>query len=273
MVAVAVVGACEVVLPPETATPNPFSGPTVEASPTLFPLPPTNVSFDEEVYEGISDPTAAALAPGAALPPIAVGTAAPRDSGQAVQITALDGSLLVGLLYQTPDQVRLPGVLLLGPEGADWGDFPSRLYLSGFTVLVMPLRGTEALLDFAAMIQSLSSGLADPAALAVIGTERGADIALLGCAGEPLCDTVVLLSPSDDGALVKAMNAFNPRPLMLAASGDDPVSFPAAEALQGAARGEMLFQPFESAGRGLEMLARRPDLGDLMIAWLKRQLS
>jgi hypothetical protein len=267
------VAACEVVIPPETATPNPFSGPTVEASPTLFPIPPTNVSVDEEFYAGVSDPTAAALAPGAALPPLVMGTPAPRDSGQAVQITALDGSLLVGLLYQTLDQVRLPGVLLLGPEEADWDDFPSRLYLAGFTVLVMPLREPEPLLDFPAMIQSLSSGLADPAALAVIGTERGADIALLGCAGDTLCDTVVLLSPSDDPALVNAMNAFNPRPLMLAASGDDPLSFPAAQALQQAARGEVLFQPFESAGRGLEMLARRPDLGDLIIAWLKRQLS
>jgi len=258
-----------------TFTPTPartLSGPTLEATDTLALPTPTDVLFDEIEYEGQNDPTAAAMAPQSALPPLAVGTqpSAP-DLPVNVEITAFDGVLLPGVMFPSLD--RRPGVLLLASTLDEWGDFPSRLHNAGFTLLLMTVREGTPLLDFSLMMQALSSGDADPASLAVIGAGRGADIALLGCAGDLLCDTMVLLSPSGDSALLNAMPAINPRPLMLVASEDDSTSYSSIQALQTAASGEVLFQPFTSAGIGTQMLTNRPDLGDLIIAWLNRQIG
>lgn len=258
-----------------TFTPTPartLSGPTLAPTDTLVLENPTDVLFDEIEYEGQNDPTAAAMAPQSALPPLAVGTqpGAP-DLPVNVEITAFDGVLLPGVMFPSVD--RRPGVLLLASTLDEWGDFPSRLHNAGFTLLLMTVREGTPLLDFSLMMQALSSGDADPASLAVIGAGRGADIALLGCAGDLLCDTMVLLSPSGDSALLNAMPAINPRPIMLVASEDDSTSYSSIQALQTAASGEVLFQPFTSAGIGTQMLTNRPDLGDLIIAWLNRQIG
>jgi hypothetical protein len=274
LITLVILAACDPTFPTPTPLP-PLTGPTLPASPTIFPRQPTDIPFDipyDGYYEGSNDPTAAALAPGEALPPLHVGTPAPRDSGQTVAITAQDGAQLAGMLYQSLDGVRLPGVLLLSPKVADWGAFPRKLYAAGFTVLAMDLR-EQGLLDFQVMLRALSSGEADPASLAVIGAGAGADITLLGCAGDLLCDTAILLSPSSNPALIDALNAFTPRPILLAASQDDPDSFGSAQKLQAAARGEVLFQRFDSAGHGALMLFNRPDLGDLVIDWLERQIG
>lgn len=266
--------ACDSILPPavDPTTERTLTGPTIAASETLGFEQPTDIPFDEPDY-GQNDPTAAALAPGAALPPLAVGTAPASQSNLpvSVEITAMDGSMLQGDLFQGGAN-RLPGILLLSETLDDWGNFPVKLHDAGFTVLVMGLRD-GALLDFPVMMQALSSGEADPASLAVVGAGGGADLALLGCAGDMLCDTVVLLSPSGDSALPNAMSAYNPRSLMLVASEDDSIAYPAIQALQAAASGEVLFQPFASAGSGGQMLTNRPDLGDLIISWLTRQIG
>jgi hypothetical protein len=261
--------ACDDVGQP-TATPLPptFTGPTVAPSPTVNVVQMTNVPFDE-VFVGQNDPTAAALPRDAALPPLGVG---PAGDAQQVAITAEDGAQLAGVLYQS-GAVRLPGVLLLAESPQAWGDFPKQLHDAGFTVLVMGVRPEAALADFRVMMQSLSSGEADPARLGVVGAGVGANVALLGCSGEPLCDTAALLSPSNGTSLVNAMLAFNPRPLFLTASQDDADSFAAAKSLQSAARGEVLMQPFDTAGHGVALLINRPDLSNLIIQWLKRQLS
>lgn len=259
-----------------TVTPSPsLSGPTIAPTATFFAQQPTDIPFDE-FYEGQNDPTAAALAPGAALPPLEVGstpgTPAASAGVRVVEVTALDGGLLRGQLYQGGD-VRQPGVLLLAGAGDEWSGFAAQLYEAGFTVLVMPLREPAPLLDFPILLQALSSGEADPASLGVIGAGRGADVALLGCAGDLLCDTVVLLSPTGDPALPNAMPAFNPRPLLLAASEDDATAFAAAQSIQAAATGEVIVQPFTSAGSGTAMLANRPDLAGLIIQWLQRHIG
>lgn len=274
LIALFLLAACDPALSPPTPTTS-LSGPTLEASPTFVPRQPTDIPFDipyDGYYEGSNDPTAAALAPGDVLPPLNVGTPNPRDGGQTVVITAQDGTQLAGVIYQSLDGVRLPGALLLSPRFTDWGTFPQKLFNAGFTVLAMDLR-EEGILDFEVMLRALSSGEADPASLAVIGAGAGADIALLGCAGEMLCDTTILLSPSNNPSLIDALNAFTPRPIMLTASEDDPDSFGSIQKLQAAVRGEVLFQPFNSAGHGAQMLFNRPDLGDLIIEWLERQIG
>lgn len=264
--------ACDTILPPATITPGvTLSGPSIQASATVMPSVPTTVDFDTLV-EGATSATAAALAPDSVLPPLMIATAA-SDGGAVVVVRAQDGTALNGLFYRTGDGVRRPGVLLLAADVNSWADFPTQLHNAGFTVLVMPIRAEVALLDFTVMLGALSSGEADPASLAVVGASEGADVALLGCAGDKMCDTVVLLSPSNNLALVEAMNTYNPRPLLLAASQSDTGSFASAQSLQAAARGEVLLQPFENAGRGTDILLNRPDMGDLIIQWLQRQIG
>jgi hypothetical protein len=261
--------ACEgSLLPVDTPTPTwALTGPTLQPSPTILPLRATEVP---EEYIGVNNPTAAALPPGGALPPLPVPGVRPEGDRIQVEVTALDGMLLRGDLYQS-SAVRLPGVLLLAPDVAGWGAFPLKLHNAGFTVLVMAVRQGTALADFQVMLQALMNGEVDPARLGVVGAESGADVALLGCAGDLLCDAAALLSPSDSPALRDALIAFNPRPLFLTASQSDSASFGAVQALQ-AASSAAFFQPFADAGRGAALLTNRPDLGDLLIAWLEQNL-
>lgn len=264
--------ACDTILPPPTLTPTMLlSGPTIEASATLDLRQPTNVSFDAVVATG--NATVAALPADSVVPPVVVGTPAANSFGSPVIITAQDGTLLNGTFYQRMDGIRRPGVLMIGPDINAWGDLPVRIFNANFTVLVMPLREGNAQIDFTVMLQALTSGDADPARLAVIGSAAGADATLIGCASDQLCDTAVLLSPSTSPAMQQAMGAFSPRTVLMVASQDDTISYPAVQALQPLNRGEVLVQPFASAGRGTDILANRPDLIDLIVAWLQRQIG
>jgi len=264
--------ACDTLLPPPTLTPTTIlSGPTIEASPTLNLVQPTNISFDAVVATG--NATVAALAPDSVIPPALVGTPSANSVGQPVVITAQDGTLLNGMFYQKNDGVRYPGILMLGSDINAWGDLPFRIFQANFTVLVMPLRTSNEQIDFTVMLQALTSGDADPARLGVIGALDGADTTLIGCSVDKLCDTAVLISPSNSPAMQQAMGAFSPRSVLMVASQDDTISFPALQALQTLNRGEVLLQPFASAGRGTEILQKRPDLNDLIVAWLQRQIG
>jgi hypothetical protein len=243
-----------------------ISGPTIAPSPQIFTGPPTEGPPPQEGI-GFSDPTAAAQPNQGALPPRALDAAG--SGGQTIELPALDGALLTGTLYQTGTE-RQPGVLLLA--NTDWGDFPAQLNAAGFTVLVMGLREGGNENDVMAMIEALVSGAADPAHIAVVGASDGADMALRGCAITAACDTVVLLSPLDEATLLSVLPQFSPRPMMIVASEEDADSFDTAQALDAAATGEKLFQPFVEAGHGTAILANRPDLGQLMIAWLQQWL-
>lgn len=256
--------------PLPTFTPA-FSGPTIAPSPQPFLGPPTEGPPLEGRAVGMSDPTAAAQPNQGALPPRLVNAPDGGQPAQTIEITAFDGAPLAGLLYQIGTE-RRPGVLLLGLPESDWGEFPAQLSAEGFTVLVIGLRAGGDERDVQAMIEALISGAADPAHIAVIGASRGADAALTGCALMPACDTVVLLSPLDQRAGLAALAQFNPRPVMLAASEEDADSFAVAQALNAAAAGDKLFQPLAQAGHGTALLINRPDLGGLIVDWLRRQL-
>lgn len=264
--------ACDTLLPPPTSIPTvALSGPTIEASPTLNLVQATNVSFDAVV--ATSNPTVAAIPPDSVVPPAPFGTPPASGSGQGVVITAQDGTLLNGILYQKNDGVRHPGILIWGTDINAWGTLPQRIYDANFTVLIMPFRIDNAQADFTVLMQALTSGDADPARLGVIGAVDAADATLIGCSVDKLCDTAILLSPSNSPAMAQAMGAFSPRTILMVASQDDNISFPAVQALQPLNRGEVLVQPFASAGRGTDILTKRADLIDLIIAWLQRQIG
>jgi hypothetical protein len=221
-------------------------------------------------FIGISDPTAAALAPLSALPPLGVPGSISGDR-QEVQVTASEGALVVGEMYMTM-AIRQPGLLLIAPDRTAWGEFPTQLHNGGFTVLVLGMRDLNRVEDLEAAIQSLSQS-AQPDKIGVIGAGAGADTALLGCAGDGLCKALVLLSPSDGTELLDAMGRYNPRPIFLAATQEDTPSFNGITALQSAATGANFFQPLTQAGYGTALLENRPDLGGLIIQWLQEYLS
>lgn len=258
-------------IPTQTPTPG-MTGPTIAPSPQLFQGPPTEGPPPANGALGISDPTAAALPASGALPPRALSSPAAARQPQPIEVVTYDGALLTGNLYQT-STARQPGLLLLGPSQADWGDFPAQLSAAGYTVLVMSVRENGDERDVQAIMDALISGMADPARIAAVGAAQGADLVLRGCAISPVCDTVVLLSPQDEAALLSALARFNPRPLMLVASEEDAGSYQTAQALEAAASGDTLFQPFASAGQGAAMLINRPDLGGLIIEWMRRQMA
>ncbi|MCB9453544.1 MAG: hypothetical protein H6672_19095 [Anaerolineaceae bacterium] len=260
--------ACEPTTPIIPTQPRTLSGPTIEASPVVLPLLPTD---PVDSYYGQNDPTAAALPRNNDLPPLPVGGVV--QGGQVVQVTAEDGGLINGVFYQG-GLVRQPGILLLAADYIAWGDFPSQLFQAGFTVLSVSLRPGEAgAADFSVLLRALSSGEADPGRLGVIGVGEGADVAFMGCAAELLCDTVVLLSPLQHDTLLANLPAFNPRAILTIASREDTLSFATAQDLASAATGDSLFQPLEGAGSGTAMLQNRPDLADFIIQWFDRQFG
>lgn len=266
--------ACDSEPPPPTAT-HAFTAPTLEPSPVVLPLmqeqEPTQL-----LYSGQNDPTAAALPRDSELPPMDAGTRAPGETRQPIQVTAPDGVQLTGDLYASPLGPTSPGILLLAPDTASWLDLPLRLQNQGYSVLAMPLRpdlvinSAVGLGDFSAMIQALGQ-VSDPGHLGVAGAEAGADLALTGCAVEPLCDALVLFSPTDQELAQLAITRYNPRPLFLVV-GQNDASFGIVEYLRGSARGETGYHPIEGAARGTALLQARPALTDDLIEWLALQL-
>lgn len=267
----ALLAACNTLDTPLPTATRGLSGPAIGPSPQIFVGPPTEGPPPQNGSLGVSDPTAAAQPPSGALPPLTIST---PGAGQAevIELVAYDGALLNGTLYQNVGE-RQPGVLLLGPQNGDWGDFPAQLAQAGYTVLVMTVRDNADEQDVQVMIDALVSGAADPSRIGAVGASQGADLVLRGCAAVTACDTAVLLSPLDESALLTAMAQFNSRPLMLAVSEEDSDSFSTAQALEAVATGDKLFQPFEQAGHGIAILNNRPDLGSLIIDWLQRQLA
>jgi hypothetical protein len=271
LVLLCLVAACDALNDPPTRTPT-----RTPSGPDLIPTATTALITSDDmdiVFSGRSDPTAAAAPRDGELPPVPVTTPIPGTQAQVMQITLTDGALVQADVYQT-GTARVPGVLLLGIDRAAWGDFPLRLQSIGFSAMVTDLRQPFNTTDFDVVLRAFSGlGAVDPGRIAVIGAESGADLALLGCAVDWLCDVTVLLSPVSQGTLLNVLPNYNPRPIMLVASQDDPQSYETALALSQAARGKVLFQPLTNAGRGTQMLQSDPTLGDTIIDWLTRHLS
>ena len=268
--------ACDNVAPTPTPT-REMSAPTLQSSPTVLPFLQEQESTQLS-FVGQNDPTAAALPRDSELPPLPLGTLAPGETRQPIEVTAPDGVQLSGDLYASPLGPTSPGILMLVTgENAAWIDFPLRLQQQGYSVLAMPLRpdlisnSAVALGDFSAMIQALSQ-ISDPGHLAVIGAEAGADVALAGCATEPLCDALALFSPTDEQIAQLTITNYNPRPIFLAVAQNDPASFGLVEYLRASARGEVGYEPAEGTERGAALLQARPSIGDALIEWLTLQL-
>ncbi len=252
---------------------TPALAPTASAIPRQDPLPTIEVLDSEALYGqdsrsiGQTSPNLASFPAGAILPPAPAG-----QSERAVSIILDADTTLSGELYSAAGP-RQPGMLILGSELTGWGGLPSTLAENGFAVLVIqtdpltPARWVEA------MLQSfIAAPGVDASAIGVIGADRAADIAALGCAVNSLCDALALLSPRSRDTLVNMMPSYGARPIWLAAGRDDVEAFSAASALAEAAAGDAeLFE--SSAGRGPTLLQLDPNLVDELVSWLRRQLQ
>lgn len=262
--------ACEAEPQPTSAPTYQLSAPTLAASPVFFPVAPTSEPADAQLA-GQNDPTAAAVASGGDLPPLALGTEAVGQVRSDVQITAGDGTQLGAALYLPAGAEPAFPVLLLSAQGEGWGDFPLALVGRGLAVLDVSLRPGAPVGDVLSAFDSLAFiGRVDVGSVAIAGGGAGADLALAACGGAVPCDAMALISPRS--ASEPAIFAFGTRPLFLAAGIGDSAGLAAANALRAVARGPVDLGESASAASGAALLAADPALAQQLADWLQRTL-
>lgn len=253
---------------------------TARATPTASPLPPRPVTdptpeilSSEELYRddlrviGRTDPSFASLPVDAVLPPAPVG-----DSSRRVKVVLEDGSVLEGERYGF-SVLRQPGVLILSREVSNWRPLTKHLAERGFVVLAIETGGWLEAQHLETVLRSLIAiSKVDAGWIAIIGAEQAADLALLGCAVNELCDAAALLSPLSRDTLLNMLSSYGARPLWLAAARDDAEAHTASRALARSAIGEARFLEYEQ-GRGVELLLYQPELVDQLAEWLSLNLG
>jgi len=266
-----IISACDIL--PQAVTPTPtrnFSAPTIVPSPTVQIFDSQALYGDSQVG-GFNNPTAAALPNTGALPALQSGT----DEASGVttaQIVLENGTIINASLYAQSQANRVPGILIIGENQQSWGNLPAEIFARGMSVLVVTLPTTH-IADLDVLLTSLSEEASvDPARLAIIGERQYADMALLGCAAYPICDAVVLLSPTNPDTLLNVLPNYDPRPLFVVSSRTDTNATQAGAAL--VANYAEASQWLEVAtGAGTTMLALNSDLGRAIADWLALTFS
>lgn len=218
-------------------------------------------------HTGVTSLNLASLPAGAVLPPAPAG-----DSERGVTVLLDAGTRLPGALYQTAIRPA-PAILMLGADLSAWGALPQQLSQAGFVVLALQAGALTPARQVDAMLQSLIAipGV-DAGRIGMIGEARAADLAMLGCAVNTLCDALALLSPISRATLVNMLGSFGERPLWLAASRNDSESHAAVLALSQRLRGQAQLVVLE-AGRGAALLSASPGLAEQLVAWFAHQLQ
>ena len=260
--------ACDVLPQVPTITPTRrFTDVTLAPSPEVL-IQNSDELYGDDIRDGQSNPTAAALPVDAPLPPLQSGGIS-EAGARVVQIFMEDGSILTGDLYESgSSDNRSVGILILAQEIVSWGSLPADLFNAGYTVLVLDLPDILRAEDMDVLLTSLSeNGAVDPARIAVIGAEQSADMAILGCAIYEICDAVVMLSPQSRGAILNILPNFNPRPMFVAVALNDAESYATASSIATSfAEGSRFVE--QSAGSGTGLLNLNSELSAMIIDWL-----
>ncbi|MCY3833729.1 MAG: hypothetical protein OXG85_11980 [Chloroflexi bacterium] len=245
---------------------SPTAAPTSVPSSTALARRSEALFTDQTRHSGKTSSSFASLPAGAVLPPAPSGA-----SERAVTVLLDAGAVMRGELYRRGASAE-PAILMLGADLSAWGELPLQLSEAGFVVLALQTDSVTPARLVNAMIQSLIAvrGV-DAGAIGLIGEARAADLALLGCAVNTLCDALALLSPQSRETLLNMMPSFGERPLWLAASASDSESQAAALALSQAAQGQARLE-MVAEGRGAAMLAANPGLSEQLLAWIALQL-
>jgi len=222
---------------------------------------------DTTRHSGVTSFRFASLPAGAVLPPAPLG-----DSELGVTVLLDARTTIRGELYQTGGEAA-PAILILGGETADWGALPNKLSQAGFVVLALQIGPAEPARHIDLMLRSL---IALPAvnagAIGLVGEGRSADLAMLGCAVNTLCDALALFSPTSRATLLNMIPSFGERPLWLSASGSDSASHAAALSLSQALPDQAKLVELPS-GFGTELLDAAPGLTDQLVAWFTLHLK
>lgn len=250
---------------------QPTSAPTTAVSrlvptPTEFTFSREGVYRDDLRHLGVTTADLASLPAGAILPP-----APSADSERGVSLLLDNRTTIAGELYLQSGQPE-PAIMILGAEVSSWGLLPQQLSAAGFIVLVlqtdhmMPARHVDAMLQSLIAIPGVNAG-----AIGLIGAARSADLAMLGCAVNSLCDALALFSPTSRATLMNMLPSYGERPLWLAAGRNDSQSHAAALALAQALRGQAHFVELDQ-GRGVDLLRAEPGLADQLVDWFAHHL-
>lgn len=250
---------------------------TPAPSPTPFSLQlPTRVASnlsaealyaDRTRHSGVTSFRFASLPAGAILPPAPLG-----DSELDVTVLLDARTTIRGELYQSGG-AAIPAILILGGETADWGALPHNLSQAGFIVLALqigpatPARHIDLMLRSLIALPAVNAG-----AIGLVGEGRSADLAMLGCAVNTLCDALALFSPTSRATLLNMIPSFGARPLWLSASRSDSASHAAAQSLSQALPGQAKLIEIPS-GFGTDLLHVAPELADQLVDWFTLQLK
>ncbi len=266
-----IIVSCSALPSPPTLTPmRDLSAPTLVISPTPIirssgELYPT----DEGVFVGQTNPTQAILPVDSEPVPI---PQVDDDLGNVVNVVLEDGSVLQGDFYPSTEP-RSAGILIVGIDRSAWGDLPVELQRAGFTVLVMETGLIPQAGHVDTMLKTfINLGSVDPARVGVIGGAQGADIVMVACAFDELCDVVALLSPLTRDTLLNVIPSYGTRPLLIAASNQDPESYPVALALSQTTQGDTRFIE-ASSGRGSSLLQFQTELISELVVWFSTYLN
>lgn len=220
-----------------------------------------------------------------------VGAVQAQDEGQVVEVAAADGLTLVGDYYAAGDEPA-PAVLLMhmyGSQRSAWNPIIPTLTEAGYAVLAVDLRGfgdTGGDEDFEAAQGDVQTWLdwlrqqpgvrAD--AVSIMGASVGANLALVGCANDEGCVTVIALSPGLDFYNVMPEMAVTEglrrRAVMLVASHGDTESAEGVRQMTASARGEINTRIFAGVAHGTSLFGSRrvySRLLNLMVTWLDEQ--
>jgi len=172
-------------------------------------------------------------------------------------------------------------VLLLHMMFSDrlaWTDTARRLSRQGFNVLAVDMRGfgatggsedwIKAQVDNSRWLAWLHKerGIA-AGGIAVVGASRGAELALLACAGDKDCAAAVALSGGDTYADAESLRSLAGRPVLFMAAARDGGYLATARRLKTGLPGAEVTE-VPGTAHGTRMLETDPALIDALAAWL-----
>lgn len=215
---------------------------------------------------------------------------AAEAAGRAVTFPSLDGTLLVGEVYEASNRPA-PAVVLvhmLSRSKADWRAVADRLQESGITALAFDLRGhggssgspqaaTEMVQDVRAAVQWLATRQGvRPGGIGLAGASLGASLVLLATVELPAVRAIALLSPSldyrglrTDVGLVRRVGS---RSMWLAASAEDPLALRTVRDFAAENSGPREQMISNAVAHGTVLLERDPEVGRALVDWLRRSL-
>jgi len=215
---------------------------------------------------------------------------AAEAAGRPVTFSSADGVTIAGEFFETASRPS-PAVLLvhmLTRTRSEWGSLPDRIRDAGISALTIDLRGhgqsSGSAQDLQAMVQDVRAAALWLASrpnvkgdsIAIVGASLGASLALLAAADVPQARALALLSPSldyrglrTDVTLIKRLGA---RSIWLAASDQDPLALRTLRDIAAEPSGAREQHVVTGMAHGTTLLDRDPDLGRMLVDWLRRSL-